>query len=140
MKILLGSALICIIAFFCGWQKGLSFERNRHPSSVMKFNGLMDSITAYDVKTFDALSSGRMKTYIVIRGKLAISSDAKTFEISIKNQNEFADFIRGYFGIDDDQKINGIVPYSGLWLVIENQFGNRVLYSDQNNLVFSEML
>jgi len=134
-------SIICISAavLFIGRQWGISSEMNRQKVSVIRFDGQVKSIAINEIKTFNAMSSGRMRTYVLMRGKFSIENDNKTLKLDLKNESDFLHTLKIYYGIDDDQTIMNIAQNYGRWFVIENLSGKRILYSDEKEMAFAEL-
>jgi hypothetical protein len=140
MKIFIGILMICaiLVAYFSGWNLGIASERNHEGFNTLKFDGGC-FVKANEITTLRSLSSGRMITYAIIRGNLENCGRQDFIEIRVNNQEEFSDMIKTYFGIEESQVITSMLPNTARWLVSDIQGGNRVIFSPENGVAFSEM-
>lgn len=140
MKIFIVILIICAIsgAYLSGWNLGIASERKHERFNTLKFDGGC-FVKVNEITTLRSLSSGRMITYAIIRGNLEDNGKGNSIEIRVNNQEEFSDMIKTYFGIEDSQVITRILPNTARWLVSDVQGRNRVIFSPENGVAFSEM-
>jgi hypothetical protein len=140
MKYVLCTAIIIsfLLAFISGQQIGISSERNHGKFSVLKFNKTA-IVNVEEISTIRSFSSGRIRTYVIVRGYLKNAEEFKMSEIKTNNQQEFANMIQTYFGIEDIQTIKSILPIKCDWLVSEQNGKNRIIYSPENHILFEEL-
>lgn len=143
MKILFGFILIgvLVLMFFLGCQNGILMERNSRQVYLLKGDSKMKFLDVTDFEIFQSIASGRMKTFILIRGDLDIkNTSTNQGDFFVKNQNDFSDRIKTFYGIEDEFLTERIAPNRGRWLSGHLQDGRQIIYSPENSIVFTEMV